>query len=268
MPPPPKPSVIAQPRRNPSPSRSARRRSRARRPRRSKLPPEPQRPKHAQRQPRAVAPPEGAAPAAVAEARSRARRGHRPKTLPPRVDLAYKVFYGTQGFLIGDAVYRFEHAEQSLSHRDDRRSARPRRAACCAARARSKAAASSPTRACSRRVLRVERGGPDRVETAVFDWEAGIVDHARQQDRAARPADVRSARAHVAVLFHAADDEQVTFTRRHDAPRVPLHDHARGRRRRSSGRTARSTPSAGIAAATTARPTPTSGSRRRCTTSR
>jgi Protein of unknown function (DUF3108) len=33
------------------------------------------------------------------------------KTLPPRVDLAYKVFYGTQGFLIGQATYRFEHAD-------------------------------------------------------------------------------------------------------------------------------------------------------------
>ena len=31
------------------------------------------------------------------------------KTLPPRVDLAYKVFLGTQGFLIGEATYRFEH---------------------------------------------------------------------------------------------------------------------------------------------------------------
>ena len=33
------------------------------------------------------------------------------KVLPPRVDLAYKVFYGTQGFLIGQAIYRFEHAD-------------------------------------------------------------------------------------------------------------------------------------------------------------
>ncbi|MDQ6618394.1 MAG: DUF3108 domain-containing protein [Pseudomonadota bacterium] len=30
-------------------------------------------------------------------------------TLPPRVDLAYRVFLGTQGFYIGDATYRFEH---------------------------------------------------------------------------------------------------------------------------------------------------------------
>jgi len=31
------------------------------------------------------------------------------KTLPPRVDLAYKVFFGTQAFHIGSATYRFEH---------------------------------------------------------------------------------------------------------------------------------------------------------------
>ncbi len=31
------------------------------------------------------------------------------KTLPDRVDLVYKAFLGTQGFLIGEAVYRFEH---------------------------------------------------------------------------------------------------------------------------------------------------------------
>jgi hypothetical protein len=33
------------------------------------------------------------------------------KTLPPRVDLSYKVFWGTQGFEIGRATYRFEHAD-------------------------------------------------------------------------------------------------------------------------------------------------------------
>jgi hypothetical protein len=32
------------------------------------------------------------------------------KTLPPRVDLAYKVFFGTQSFHVGTATYRFEHA--------------------------------------------------------------------------------------------------------------------------------------------------------------
>jgi len=32
-----------------------------------------------------------------------------PKALPPRVDLAYRAFLGTQGFLIGQAVYRLDH---------------------------------------------------------------------------------------------------------------------------------------------------------------
>lgn len=32
------------------------------------------------------------------------------KTLPPRIDLAYKVFFGVRGFQIGEATYRFEHA--------------------------------------------------------------------------------------------------------------------------------------------------------------
>lgn len=32
------------------------------------------------------------------------------KTLPPRIDLAYKVFFGIRGFQIGEATYRFEHA--------------------------------------------------------------------------------------------------------------------------------------------------------------
>jgi hypothetical protein len=31
------------------------------------------------------------------------------KVLPPRVDLAYKVFYGATAFHVGDATYRFEH---------------------------------------------------------------------------------------------------------------------------------------------------------------
>ena len=56
--------------------------------------------------------------AADAARRRRSPRPSRPtrrpppaKDLPPRVDLAYKVFFGTRGFLIGDAMYRFEHAD-------------------------------------------------------------------------------------------------------------------------------------------------------------
>ena len=32
-----------------------------------------------------------------------------PVALPPRVDLVYRAYLGTQGFMLGDATYRFEH---------------------------------------------------------------------------------------------------------------------------------------------------------------
>ncbi len=96
------------------------------------------------------------------------------KTLPPRVDLAYKVFYGTQGFMIGEAVYRFEHAGN-----------RYRIATLGEARGLAALVLRGQGKIESRGIItdeglqpqsfRVERGGPDRVETAVFDWEAGIV---------------------------------------------------------------------------------------------
>ena len=96
------------------------------------------------------------------------------KTLPPRVDLAYKVFLGTRGFLIGEAVYRFEHADH-----------RYRIATVGEARGLAALVLRGQGKVESRGLItgdglqplsmRVERGGPDRVETAVFDWEAGIV---------------------------------------------------------------------------------------------
>ena len=50
------------------------------------------------------------APPAVANAATPTEAPPPPAvTLPPRVDLAYKVFLGTEGFQIGDATYRFEH---------------------------------------------------------------------------------------------------------------------------------------------------------------
>ncbi len=96
------------------------------------------------------------------------------KTLPPRVDLAYKVFYGTRGFLIGDAVYRFEHTGN-----------RYRIATVGEARGLAALVLRGQGKIESRGLItdaglqpltfRVERGGPDRVESATFDWEAGTV---------------------------------------------------------------------------------------------
>jgi len=96
------------------------------------------------------------------------------KTLPPRVDLAYKVFYGTRGFLIGDAVYRFEHANNRYRITTIGE-ARGLAALVLRGQGKLESRGLITDDGLQPLSLRIERGGPDRVETAVFDWEAGIV---------------------------------------------------------------------------------------------
>jgi hypothetical protein len=96
------------------------------------------------------------------------------KTLPPRVDLAYKVFWGTRGFLIGDAVYRFEHKDQRYRITTVGE-ARGLAALVLRGQGKLESRGLMTGDGLQPLLLRVERGGPDRVETAVFDWEAGIV---------------------------------------------------------------------------------------------
>src|SRR4029453_4023543 len=103
MPAPPKPSVIAQAKPKPKPKRVS-----------PVAPPPspveiPQEPTVADANGETMATPEaahddGAAKAVTAEAEVIPGAVTGAKTLPPRVDLAYKVFYGTRGFLIGHAV--------------------------------------------------------------------------------------------------------------------------------------------------------------------
>ena len=95
-------------------------------------------------------------------------------TLPPRVDLAYKVFLGTQGFLIGDATYRFEHAG------DRYRIATVGQAHGLAALlVRGTGRVESRGRITPKGLrpyeFAVERGSRDRREVAFFDWDAGNV---------------------------------------------------------------------------------------------
>jgi len=116
------------------------------------------------------APPAAETPVAVPAAPAIAP----PKTLPPRVDLAYKVFWGTQGFEIGDAVYRFEHHDQryrivTLG------AARGLAALVLRGQGKLESTGSITAEGLKPDLLRVERGGPDRVEFAAFDRKAGII---------------------------------------------------------------------------------------------
>ena len=96
------------------------------------------------------------------------------KTLPPRVDLAYKVFLGTQGFLIGDATYRFEHTGDRYSISTV---AQARGLAALFIRGRGKVESHGLITPEGLRPLEfaVERGSSDRREVARFDWDANVV---------------------------------------------------------------------------------------------
>lgn len=97
-----------------------------------------------------------------------------PRTLPPRVDLAYKVFWGTQGFEIGEAVYRFEH-------RDNRYrittlgQARGLAALVLRGQGKLESTGAITPQGLKPDLLRIERGGPDRVEFVAFDRTRGVV---------------------------------------------------------------------------------------------
>ena len=94
--------------------------------------------------------------------------------LPPRVDLAYKVFLGTQGFQIGDATYRFEHEEDRY-----RISTVGQARGLAALIVRGTGKIESRGRITEHGLrpyeFAVERGSADRREVAFFDWDAGNV---------------------------------------------------------------------------------------------
>ena len=131
----------------------------------------------------AAAPDAGEAEAAAANAAAQAVAAEPQVTpgasvtmpvLPPRVDLAYNVYYGTRGFLIGEAVYRFEHADNQYRMATV---GKARGLAALVLRGQGKVQSRGLITANGLQPLEfdVERGGPDRRESAVFDWEAGIV---------------------------------------------------------------------------------------------
>lgn len=97
-----------------------------------------------------------------------------PVVLPPRVDLAYRVFFGTHGFMIGDATYRFEHAGDRYRISTI---GQARGLAALIVHGTGKIESRGRITPAGLRPYEfvVERGGPDRRETAFFDWDAGNV---------------------------------------------------------------------------------------------
>jgi len=94
--------------------------------------------------------------------------------LPPRVDITYKVFLGTQGFMIGDATYRFEHEGDRY-----RISTVGQARGLAALLVRGTGKVESRGRITEHGLrpdeFAIERGSADRREVALFDWDAGNV---------------------------------------------------------------------------------------------
>ncbi len=113
------------------------------------------------------------------------------------------MFFGTQGFLIGEATYRFEH-EGNRYRIATVGEARGLAALVLRGQGKVESRGLITPEGLLPQEFTVERGSSDRRESARFDWEAGIVTLHDDKTRAARAADVRSAGADVAVLLHAA----------------------------------------------------------------
>ena len=95
-----------------------------------------------------------------------------PRELPPRIDLAYRAFLGTRGFLIGDAVYRLEHSgsQYRISTVGE---ARGLAALLFPGEARAKSEGAITADGLQPTSYSVER--INRREAASFDWESGMV---------------------------------------------------------------------------------------------
>jgi hypothetical protein len=97
-----------------------------------------------------------------------------PRELPPRIDLAYRAFLGTRGFLIGDAVYRLEHSgsQYKISTIGE---ARGLAALLFHGQAKAQSEGAITADGLQPSNYSVERTSNNRREAANFDWETGMV---------------------------------------------------------------------------------------------
>jgi hypothetical protein len=95
------------------------------------------------------------------------------KTLPPRLELEYKLFLGTQGFMIGAATYRFEHTGNEYRIATV---AEARGIVALILRGRGKVESRGLITATGLQPLEfaIERGSSDRREVTHFDWQSGV----------------------------------------------------------------------------------------------
>jgi hypothetical protein len=97
-----------------------------------------------------------------------------PRQLPPRIELVYRGFLGTQGFFIGDAVYRLEHGDNRYSITTIGQ-ARGLAALFLRGQGRLTSSGTITSAGLQPDLYTAERSSDGRHEAATFDWESGIV---------------------------------------------------------------------------------------------
>jgi len=116
--------------------------------------------------------PAGEAPPAIADAAAPAPPAA--PTLPPRIELVYRGFLGTQGFFVGDVVYRLEHHDNQYTITTV---AQARGLAALFLRGEGRLASTGTiTReGLQPNLYTAERTSDGRHEAAIFDWDTGVV---------------------------------------------------------------------------------------------
>ncbi|HVF63524.1 MAG TPA: DUF3108 domain-containing protein [Casimicrobiaceae bacterium] len=133
------------------------------------------------------------------------------KTLPPRVDLAFKVFYGTQGFQIGQATYRFEHADNRyrIAIVGD---ARGLAALLFRGQGRIESRGAITPEGLQPHELVVDKFNRRGSERADLDWENGIVNLHNEKTEAIEPPTFDLLSLMWQYYFRPPEDDVQTFT--------------------------------------------------------
>ena len=97
-----------------------------------------------------------------------------PRPLPPRIELVYRGFLGTQGFFIGDAVYRLEHAANQYRITTVGQ-ARGLAALFLRGQGRLTSTGTITREGLQPNLYTAERTSDGHHEAANFDWETGVV---------------------------------------------------------------------------------------------
>jgi hypothetical protein len=98
-----------------------------------------------------------------------------PRPLPPRIELVYRGFLGTQGFFIGDAVYRLEHAANEYRITTVGQ-ARGLAALFLRGQGRLTSTGTITRAGLQPNLYTAERTSDGHQEAANFDWETGVIE--------------------------------------------------------------------------------------------